>query len=195
MTTWKEKCPQFVPLKFLLVHSLSSTLAIVSDLYIVCPLPLPGGLWAKDPSSPPVRLKQRTRDPMFSLWIYDAQQFYIPPYPMLCAPRRNWFMNCNIYHKTALACSQRHYSSGVSVGTAPKRHANMSGKLEGEDLGLERWNMIQEMEGIKSSTFFILRIWLQCGKSRKIKIKQSHKSNAYYIGGHAGSSGQFCWNT
>lgn len=62
-------------------------------------------------------------------------------------------MNCNIYHKTALACSQRHYSSGVSVGTAPKRHANMSGKLEGEDLGSEERNMIQEMEGIKSSLY------------------------------------------
>lgn len=64
--------------------------------------------------------------------------------------KTHWFMNCNIYHKTwVLACLQQHDSSLGCVGTAPQRHANMSGKPEGEDLKMERSTWSKKQRGAK----------------------------------------------
>lgn len=49
----------------------------------------------------------------------------------------------------ALACLQQHDSSVGSVGTAPLRHANMSGKPEGEDFGMERRTWSKKRRGAK----------------------------------------------
>lgn len=131
-------------------------------------LSLPGCLaWLETPSS--IHM-QRPRPHCFAQnWSWRSRQLCVLLCPKLSCLGKYWFMNCNIYHNTALlhACSNMIHSLG-SYGTAQQRSANMSGKPEGEYFGTERRTWSKKPSGAKVHPvhFCLIAVETKIGRKR-----------------------------